>query len=104
MTIYEKVINELHQMRTIVNHIKKLGSLLPEIQDSKLKSILEATVTNLQRAHASPRVKTNSTPGNLYNPKEIIVMQLIQYCESAIGTKKPEWQVEAERNNWGPKQ
>ena len=71
MTIYEKVINELHQMRTIVNHIKKLGSLLPEIQDSKLKSILEATVTNLQRAHASPRVKTNSTPGNLYNLKKL---------------------------------
>lgn len=104
MTIYETVIHELHQMRSIVNHIKKLGNLLPEIQDSKLKALLEATVIGLQRAHASPRVKTTSTPGSLYGLKENAVVQLVQYCEKTIGTKKPEWQVEAERNNWGPKQ
>lgn len=104
MTIYEKIINELHQMHTIVNHIKKLGNLLPEIQDSKLKALLEATVTGLRRAHADPRVKNKSTPGNLYGLKENTVVQLVQYCENAIGIKKPEWQVEAERNNWGPKQ
>lgn len=104
MTIYEKVISELHQIRTFVNHIKKLGNLLPEIQDSKLKALLQATVTGLQRAHADPRVKNKSTPGNLYGLKENTVVQLVQYCETTIGTKKPEWQVEAERNNWGPKQ
>lgn len=103
MTVYEETIAVLKDLRTVASHITNLGKVMNKSEDQQLKTLLDKVITSLQRAHASPNVKGKSTPGNLYNAADLGIKNLINYCESAIGTKKPEWQILAERNGWAPK-
>ena len=103
MTTYEETIAALKDIRTVSSHITNLGKVMNKTEDQQLKTLLGNVVSSLQRAHANPKVKGKSTPGNLYNATDIGIKQVIQYCESLIGAKKPEWQMLAERHGWGPK-
>lgn len=103
MTTYEEIISALKDIRTVSSHITNLGKVMNKTEDQQLKSLLGNVVTSLQNAHANPNVKGKSTPGSLYNATDIGIKQVIQYCESLIVAKKPEWQVLAERHGWGPK-
>ncbi|EHP6404716.1 hypothetical protein KJI09_005088 [Escherichia coli] len=100
--MYQETINSLKSLNTPATHIKKLGVILIKTEDSKLKTLIQNTLTLLQQAHANPNVKGKSTPGNLYNASLPPIKTLIQYCEQFIEIKKPEWQVLAERNGWTP--
>lgn len=100
--MYQETIDVLKSLETIATHIKKLGVILNKTEDSQLQTLIQNTVTLLQRSHANPRVKGKSTPGNLYNAQQAPIKALIQYCEQFIKKNKPEWQVLAERNGWTP--
>ena len=100
--MYQETINSLKSIETTATHIKKLGVILNKTEDSKLKTLIQNTLTLLQKAHANPNVKGKSTPGNLYNATQPPIKALIQYCEQFIEIKKPQWQVLAERNGWTP--
>ena len=101
--MYEETIVVLKDLRTVASHITNLGKIMNKSEDQQLKTLLGTVITSLQRAHVSPKVKGKSTPGNLYNLADLGIKNLIKYCESAIGSKKPEWQILAERNGWAPK-
>jgi hypothetical protein len=90
-------------MKTITAHITNLGKILNKTEDPKLKNLLETAITFLQRAHANPKIKNKSTPGNLINVQEYPIQDVVKYCSDLIPTGKPEWQVLAERNGWAPK-
>lgn len=100
--MYQETIDSLKSFETSATHIKKLGIIINKTEDSKLKALIQNTVTLLQQAHANPNIKGKSTPGNLYNVNQPPIKALIQYCEQFIKIKKPEWQVLAERNGWTP--
>ncbi len=103
MTIYEETIDALKDMKTIASHIKCLGKIMNKTEDTQLATLLGNAITRSQASHADPRVKNKSTPGSLYNSTDSQIQILIKYCESIIPTKRPEWQVLAERNGWVPK-
>ena len=103
MTIYEETIAALKDLRTAASHITGLGKVMNKAEDQKLKTLLLNVITSLQASHASPNVRGKSTPGNLYNAKIAVIKNLIEYCESVIVSKKPEWQVLAERHGWAAK-
>jgi len=103
MTIYEETINTMKEMKTVASHITSLGKIMNKTEDAQLKQLLGNVITRLQCSHANPKVKGKSTPGNLYNNKDLHIESLIKYCESIIPTRRPEWQVLAERNGWAPK-
>lgn len=100
--MYQETIDSLKSLQTPATHIKKLGVILNKTEDSKLRTLIQSTLTLLQQRHADPRVKGKSTPGNLYNAPHTPIKALIQYCEQFIKKNKPEWQVLAERNGWIP--
>lgn len=102
MFMYQETIDSLKSLETPATHIKKLGIILQKTEDITLQQYIQNTVILLQQAHANPRVKGKSVPGNLYNAQLAPIKALIQYCEQFIKIKKPEWQVLAERHGWTP--
>ncbi|MGJ7558720.1 hypothetical protein ACSFBI_32535 [Variovorax sp. RB3P1] len=101
--MYEEVITELKELRTIAAHITALGKVMNNTEDQNLKTLMGNVITSLQQAHANPKVKGKTTPGNLYNAQDVGIKALIAYCEKFRAAKKPEWQVLAERHGWAPK-
>jgi len=101
MSSYEDVLESLAEFRTLAAHITALGKLRLETEDDKLVKGIEAVISQLQIAHT--RVKSKSTPVSVEKSNIQAANALVAYCKQAIGTKKPEWQILAERNGWGPK-
>ncbi|ELY5218333.1 hypothetical protein [Raoultella planticola] len=100
--MYQETIDALKATQTIASHIKKLGVISSKTEDPLLQRHIANTITRLQQSHGNPKVKGKSTPGNLYNLQEPTIKTLITYCEQYTVTKKPEWQVLAERHGWTP--
>lgn len=61
--MYQETIDSLKSLETPATHIKKLGIILNKTEDSKLKTLIQKTLTLLQQDHANPNVKGKSTPG-----------------------------------------
>jgi hypothetical protein len=102
MLNYEETISSLKEFSTMTAHIKKLGKLMNRTEDMQLKKLLEDLIKSLQNT-VSNSTKGKSTPTSLYKGTSLEIKKLIQYCESHITVKKPEWQVEAEKAGWAPK-
>jgi len=101
MSSYEDVLESLAEFRTLAAHITALGKIRLETEDDKLMKGIESVISQLQIAHT--RVKSKSTPVSVEMSNIQAANVLITYCNQAIGTKKPEWQILAERNGWSPK-
>jgi len=101
MSSYEDVLESLANFRTLAAHITALGKIRLETEDEKLKKGIEAVIYQLQIAHA--QVKSKSIPVSVENSNIQAANVLIAYCNQVIGTRKPEWQILAERNGWVPK-
>jgi hypothetical protein len=103
LTVYEETIAVMKDLRTVASHITNLGKVMNKSEDQQLKNLLHKVITVLQIEHARPNFKGKSTPLSVYHSKDLAIKDLIKYCENAIGTKKPEWQILAERNGWALK-
>jgi len=106
-TKYEDAIAALKTARTLTAHITGLAKLQTKVEDDRLSSLLSTVILDLRTAHANAaasktKVRGKTTPGNLYSATNPSIVDLIKYCEALIGTKKPEWQVMAERHGWTP--
>jgi hypothetical protein len=101
--MYEKTISTLRDMKTLALHIKSLGEIMNITEDPQLKHFLQNVIISIQKAHANPKIKNKSTPQSLIDIKDDTISSLVKYCTNFIGSKKPEWQVLAERNGWVPK-
>ena len=100
MSTYEKTIKSMSEVKTMSSHLTSLGKIKIASEDGRLNSAIENLIRELQYAHANSKHK--STPISLASGSSQEIQAIINYCKSAIGTKKPEWQILAERNGWTP--
>ncbi|MCU7976438.1 hypothetical protein L5M43_14445 [Shewanella sp. SW36] len=101
MKLYKNVIALSKETITVASLITKLGKVKAVTEDKELIKCLFNVITELQKYHVISINK--STPICLMHSTDASIINLIQYCQQLIGNQKPEWQVIAERNNWGPK-
>jgi hypothetical protein len=96
------VLKTAKEAKTIAAHIKALGKVRAKTEDQVLLDKIDKAIEALQRAHASA-TKEKSTPMCLDKATDLLVKDLVEHCNQAVAAQKPEWQVIAERNGWGPK-
>lgn len=100
MSCYEKTLKSLKEVKTFSSHITALGKILNSSEDTSLNQLLEFLIKELQLSHL--KSKNKSTPLSLEKATATEVTRLIEYCKLAVGSKKPEWQILAERHGWTP--
>lgn len=100
MSAYEDVINISAEFKTIPSLITVLGKVRAKTEDTNLISLIDTLVRELQGAHAKSKTKSMPVCMEKFSADEAV--RLINYCTRAIGSKKAEWQIIAERNNWTP--
>lgn len=100
MSSYEKTLASLNEIKTINSHLAGLGKIKAKSEDASLNSLLDAVVLELQRLYVSSKHKSLRFSIEPAGKRE--VERLVKYCRTAIGTKKPEWQILAERHGWTP--
>ncbi len=100
MSSYEKTLNSIKEIKTAASHLTALGKVRATSEDKNLVQAIDALVRELQSSHAGS--KNKSTPFALEASTAPVAINLIRYCNQAIGSKKPEWQILAERNGWTP--
>ncbi|MBU2852397.1 hypothetical protein [Acidithiobacillus ferrivorans] len=100
MSSYEKTLKSLKEIKSISSHLTALGKVKVASEDTSLNQAIDSLVRELQHAHANSKHK--STPTSLENATAPEAKALLQYCIRAIGSKKPEWQILAERHGWTP--
>ena len=98
---YEDVLRSLSEYKTVAAHISALGKLRLKTEDERLVNGIEEVISQLQLAHA--KLKSKSVPVSVEKSKLRAASNLIRFCRQATSTKKPEWQILAERNGWAPK-
>jgi hypothetical protein len=100
MTVYSEIITSAKEIKTIAQHLSSIGKLRAKTEDTTLVQLIDFLTGELQQAHATS--KSKSTPLALSASHARSVTDLLKYCQRATRTKKPEWQILAERNGWSP--
>ena len=101
--MYQKTLDEIHEVKTIASHITGFGKILNTTEDPTLQQLIDRVIKMLQKIHADPTAKGKSTPQSLQAVRSTSLRALIEYCSNHTKAKKPEWQVLAEKNGWAPK-
>jgi hypothetical protein len=99
---YEGVLETAKEAKTIASHITALGKIRAKTEDQILLNKIDKAIGSLQSAHANAK-KGKSIPTCLDKVTYQAVKDLLDHCNKAVASKKPEWQVIAERNGWAPK-
>lgn len=100
MNLYEKTIETISSTKTFLSHIKDLDKIKQSTEDQSLKNGIKNVIIELTNIYA--RVKVKSIPVSLEAVNSRHISVLIKYCNKCIGSKKPEWQIIAERHGWVP--
>ncbi|MBY8130832.1 hypothetical protein HPK20_15490 [Vibrio fluvialis] len=101
MNNYEKFLRSVSEVKTLSAHLTALGKIKLASEDEKFKAAIDSIIPYLQRKHAKSKAK--STPVSLDKTNIQEINALISACQKVVGTKKPEWQILAERHGWEPK-
>lgn len=104
MEIYEETLKQMLTVVTLSSHMKSLSQINIKVQDDALKKLINAVIHDLQSVYVNPRNKKKSLPIALVNAQQGPLFNLKKYCEKMLVNRKPEWQVEAERQGWSPPQ
>ncbi|WOJ98156.1 hypothetical protein R0137_06185 [Congregibacter brevis] len=102
MKSYENILKSAKEAKTIASHITALGKVRAKTEDQVLLRKIDDAISSLQSGHAKA-TKGKSTPTCLDKATDPSIKALVEHCQKAVATKKPEWQVIAERNGWAPK-
>lgn len=102
MTIYKKVLLELHKQSTITVQHNNLMKLYYTSEDDMLKGYIRAYCKGLTVAINYSKNKLHSKASDAVSDNIPNKITLANYCEQVILTEKPEWQILAERNGWRP--
>lgn len=101
MSTYANVVKLMKEVKSVTSFITALGKIRAKTEDTKLTQLLDEVIGALSALRTS--MKSNkSAPICLEKADNPKVIALKTYCENFIKNKKPEWQVLAERNGWGP--
>ena len=99
MKSYRDVLTTAREAKTIAAHITGLRKVRAKTEDQVLLNKIDKAIEYLQISHANIK-KGKSTPVCLDKVTDSSVKDLVEHCNKAVATKKPEWQVIAERNGW----
>ncbi len=100
MSSYRNVIKQLSKFNTTSAHVNGLTNIKNKSQDIKLNKAIDVLVLELMGATTSNNNK--STKITLDKSKKLSVTNLMNICNAAISSEKPEWQIMAEKNGWTP--
>lgn len=103
MSLYKKVLESTKEAKTIASHITALGKIRAKTEDDVLLGKIDKAIGSMQSAHAKAK-NGKSTPTFLDKSTDRAVRDPIEHCATMASSDKPEWQVVAERNGWGPKE
>jgi ABC-type glutathione transport system ATPase component len=100
MSTHQKTLKSLTEVKTLSSHITSLGKIKNASEDERLNGAIDNLIRDLQFTHANGKHK--STPVALSSGTSPEVQGIINYCKQVVGSKKPEWQILAERHGWTP--
>lgn len=101
MSDYQNVIDEMRAVKTVAAHVTALGKIMNKTHDSVLQKLLATIIHSLQNDLTSAK-KGKTVPMAINSSRDPDFIYILKYCNSAVGTQKPAWMIEAERNGWGP--
>lgn len=102
MLIYTKILLELHKESSLVAQHNNMMKMFYQTEDSVLKEYLHNYCKGLSEANRCNKQKLYQKASDIISnniPNKVVLMQ---YCEQMVNSKKPEWQILAERNGWKP--
>ena len=104
MKIYNDTINSISKTQTLASHIKSLGKLELSTEDDQLQKLLRKCIVAMQYKYnkSKPYPFPKSLPVSLVKINEHDIINLLNYCNSIVPKKIPEWQIIAKRHGWGP--
>ena len=97
MNVYEKSMKTLRSSKTLSSFLNSFVEIQFESQDENHKKLLSKAIDFLRRAIAHPKSPKISVILDLNVP---IYKSINEYCEKAVLSNKPDWQVSAEMNGW----
>ena len=100
MSIYDKTIKSVTQVKTMTSHMTSLGKLMAITEDMHLRNLIAHLVQALQYQYENSTAKSTTTSLMFFPIPQTI--QLVDYCKHQERHKRPEWQVLAEQNGWTP--
>lgn len=102
MNVYQKVLVELDKNSSIKSQYNNLVKLMHSTEDKQLRSLIDAWLNVLVNAERYRVGKLHNHLAQLLNTNDYIKQNLRDYCNEVIWSKKPEWQILAERYGWRP--
>jgi RNA polymerase-binding transcription factor DksA len=100
MKHYKDTITSIKETKSMAAHLTALGKAKAASEDGTLNQAIEKAIKIVQ--HEYLLCKQKGLPIALDKTSLTPINELIKYCEQAIGSQKPEWQIIAERNGWTP--
>ena len=102
MNIYKKVLLELNKESTIKSKYNNLMKLFYTTENDYLKNYLRQYCKCLKQAEHYIQNKMPGHAKDAIDNSFQYMVDLSNYCNQMIECEKPEWQIIAERNGWGP--
>ena len=91
---YTDIIEAMTALATPASTRNKLNKILVRTEDHILKNAIPPVINLLDSSNVRIKVTVRTTQ----EPHA----KLFKYCKSVIASKKPQWQILAEKNGWGP--
>ena len=91
---YIDIIEAVTAIATVTSTRNKLNSVRARTEDQRLKNLLDSAIRLLDQSGTRASVSLNLRKqeyGNLH-----------RYCDAVLVSFKPQWQILAEQNGWGP--
>lgn len=104
LSIYSKVLVVLDECGSLSSKHNKLVKLYHSTEDTKLKELIRVYSEYLSEA---ARCQKSKLPANCQRVLRASASEreaLREYCTELNLSKKPEWQILAERYDWRPKE
>lgn len=102
MNIYNKVLIELNKQCSFKSQYNNLVKLQYSSEDRQLRNLISVWLNVLDSAESYRVRRLALKCQETLNINAYIKQNLVDYCNECIMSKKPEWQILAERYGWKP--
>ena len=100
---YRDILESISRLSKVKEHHNRLNKIRMATEDSRLREFLHPVIEYLRSAELDIRATKRSNVNFAFNPKqEGPIRNLCLYCQECIVSKKPQWQIIAEREGWTP--
>jgi len=101
---YESVLGTLVDYGTLASIINKFNRVHITTEDADLRKLIEPVIAGIDKVLRDLPISKKSVRASLRQQLKVEPYKsVVEYCQKCIGSKKPQWQIIAERHGWGPK-